>query len=347
MKKIQSAVLLAAIAATAAGCRIQVSTTAGGSVSTLSGSYSCNPGESCAEVSVIDTNFDETFVATPQAGFQFDGWRRRNRGFCGGSMSDCRLFTSGFVGNDILLAFLNNPDELFFLEAVFSATSSGGSGDGSASSCFNPDFYAPGTTFVFTQNEVDDEGQRFTSEGQGVVESGATFNGQTANVLAVDQTLNPDDGSGLITAESRTYFRLDGMSYQEFGIEFFATAPDAFGLRNTFDPFREERFSLMPGQSFEQSIEQTTETLDGAGNTLLSGTINTIETITFNGVETVTVPAGTFEACKFTESTRQAGIPISFESFTWYSVGSGFPIKSESDDESTELVSGSINGVDI
>ncbi|MEM8491378.1 MAG: hypothetical protein AAF756_11220 [Pseudomonadota bacterium] len=347
MKKIQSAVVLAAIAVTAAGCRIQVSTTAGGSVSTLSGSYSCNPGESCAEVSVMDTNFDETFVATPQAGFQFDGWRRRNRGFCGGSMNDCRLFTSGFVGNDILLAFLNNPEELFFLEAVFSSSSSGGSGDGSASSCFNPDLYAPGTTFEFTQEEVDEEGQRFTAEGQGIVESGAMFNGQTANVLAVDQTLNPDDGSGVITAESRTYFQLDGTSYQEFGIAFIATAPEPFGLRNTFDPFREERFSLMPGESFEQTFERTNDILDGAGNVIITSVVDQIETITFDGIEMVTVPGGTFEACKFTESVEQVDVPFPFQSVTWYSVGSGFPIKSESSDESTELVSGSINGVDI
>ncbi|MEM6606110.1 MAG: imelysin family protein [Pseudomonadota bacterium] len=110
------------------GCKIQVSATAGGSVTTLSGSYTCQSGTQCAEVEVSDTDFDETFVAQPEQGFRFVEWRRRDRGLCGGSQDDCRLFTAGFAGNDTLLAFLSG-DEVFFLEAVFEATTPQVSGD--------------------------------------------------------------------------------------------------------------------------------------------------------------------------------------------------------------------------
>ncbi|MEM6606070.1 MAG: hypothetical protein AAF671_09935 [Pseudomonadota bacterium] len=101
-----------------AACRVELSTTAGGRITTASGNFTCTPNSSCPVIDVVDTGFDETFTAVPDSGFVFDGWRRRQRGFCGGSTDDCRLFTSGFAGNSNLLGILNS-DQTFFLEAVF------------------------------------------------------------------------------------------------------------------------------------------------------------------------------------------------------------------------------------
>ncbi|MEO0437879.1 MAG: imelysin family protein [Pseudomonadota bacterium] len=115
---IRRCVLFILLGAFLSACRVQVSTTEGGSVQTVSGNYFCGADEECFAVEVTDTDFDETFIAVPDSGFKFAGWRTRNRGLCGGSLDDCRLFTSGFVGNDTLLAFLAS-DEEFFLEAVF------------------------------------------------------------------------------------------------------------------------------------------------------------------------------------------------------------------------------------
>ena len=100
------------------GCKVELSTTAGGRITTNSGNFSCLPEQSCPVIEVSDTNFDETFVAVPDQGFVFDGWRKRHYGLCGDRTDDCRLFTSGFAGNNTLLSVLES-DRTFFLEAVF------------------------------------------------------------------------------------------------------------------------------------------------------------------------------------------------------------------------------------
>lgn len=106
------------LSATLSACKIQVSSTAGGSVATASGSYQCVANTTCAEIQVSNTEFNETFTAKPEAGFVFAGWRKRDRGLCGGSTNDCKLTTSNFGTNNALLALLSS-DETFYLEAVF------------------------------------------------------------------------------------------------------------------------------------------------------------------------------------------------------------------------------------
>ncbi|MEM9396314.1 MAG: YHYH protein [Pseudomonadota bacterium] len=101
-----------------AGCKIQVIAPQGGSVTTESGNYLCEAGNSC-QIEVTDTLFSETFTVVANDGYEFVGWRSRDKGLCGGSTEACTLFTSGFAGNEALLAFLAS-DEVFYLEAVFS-----------------------------------------------------------------------------------------------------------------------------------------------------------------------------------------------------------------------------------
>lgn len=135
------------------GCKIRLSTSGNGTIETTSGNFTCPANAFCGEVEVTDTEFDETFIASAQNGSVFIGWRAKNRGFCGGSLDECRLVTSGFVGNDTLLGFLAS-DETFFLEAVFQ--NDAGSGVGNASSCFNPDVYAVGTSAVLVLRDTED-----------------------------------------------------------------------------------------------------------------------------------------------------------------------------------------------
>lgn len=116
MKSIQIVVALALLCV--GGCKIRIEVPEGGSVSSGSGAYTCSAGESC-EIDVVDVHFNEVFVASPQAGFRFEGWQRRDRGLCGGTSEACALSTEGFAGNEILLEFLESPDEVFFLEPVF------------------------------------------------------------------------------------------------------------------------------------------------------------------------------------------------------------------------------------
>ena len=85
---IRRCVLFVLLSALVSACRIQVSTSAGGSIQTASGSYFCEADAECSAVEVTDTNFDETFIAVPDSGFKFAGWRSRNRGLCGGFNSN-------------------------------------------------------------------------------------------------------------------------------------------------------------------------------------------------------------------------------------------------------------------
>jgi hypothetical protein len=111
---------LAAAVLLLGGCKILVSVPEGGAIITESGAYRCGAGQTC-EVSVTDIFFSEEFVASPEPGYYFAGWKKRNRGLCGGKQDSCNLFTSGFAGNAGLSSLLYS-DQVFFLEPVFEFT---------------------------------------------------------------------------------------------------------------------------------------------------------------------------------------------------------------------------------
>ena len=103
-----------------AACKINMPVSDDGRVVSLSGARDCGPGETC-EFDVSDTFFEETFTAVPGAGQVFLGWRKRDRGLCGGTAAPCELSTSAFAG-DAALAGLLASDETFFLQPVFAPT---------------------------------------------------------------------------------------------------------------------------------------------------------------------------------------------------------------------------------
>ena len=107
-----------------AGCKIEIIVPEGGRVTTLSGAHSCEAGETC-EVSVSDIFFDETFVAEPAEGMHFSGWDKIDRGFCGGSTNNCRLFTTTFGDSPFLMAFLENDNQVFHLNPTFTEGGAG------------------------------------------------------------------------------------------------------------------------------------------------------------------------------------------------------------------------------
>ena len=102
-----------------AACKMEIEVPEGGRISSSSGSIGCAAGESCT-VDISDINFDETFIAVAEEGYVFSGWSTKHRSFCGGKLDECRLYTSGFVGNEILMAFLSADDEVFYLAPTFS-----------------------------------------------------------------------------------------------------------------------------------------------------------------------------------------------------------------------------------
>lgn len=112
-------IFLAVLCLAIAGCKVEMVTTRGGTIRSESYEYQCTIGSSTCGFSISDIYFDETFVADPDKNYVFVGWKKRNRGFCGGSLTPCRLVTSSFEGNDVLTSLLENQDEAFYLEAVF------------------------------------------------------------------------------------------------------------------------------------------------------------------------------------------------------------------------------------
>jgi len=119
MKMLRLSLIL--IAATAlSACKILILVPVGGSVTTQSGAYTCAAGQLC-EIDVVDLFFDEVFIAAPKQGYVFLGWRKVDRGLCGGNIAPCHLFTSALEGHDVLLSILAS-DEEFALEPTFAFT---------------------------------------------------------------------------------------------------------------------------------------------------------------------------------------------------------------------------------
>ncbi|MEM0955450.1 MAG: hypothetical protein AAGI24_15025 [Pseudomonadota bacterium] len=101
-------------------CKIILNVPESGTISTESGSISCDAGRIC-EIDVDDADFEEVFVATPSAGFEFRGWRRRAGGLCQGSeerLSPCLVSTAIAEGEPALLDVLL-LDFPVFLEPEF------------------------------------------------------------------------------------------------------------------------------------------------------------------------------------------------------------------------------------
>lgn len=120
--KISKILAVSALGLFLAACKIEVIVPEGGAVKSESGTYECEAGKTC-EVSVTDIFFDEVFVAHPDDGMEFTGWKKRDRGFCGGNTKPCALTTEAFEGQDHLTRFLEDDEEVFYLEATFAEAS--------------------------------------------------------------------------------------------------------------------------------------------------------------------------------------------------------------------------------
>lgn len=102
------------------GCKIVLQVPEGGTITTLSGEYGCGESETC-EVDVDTGEFDETFTAVPNEGYEFRGWKVRDFGLCQReeeSLDACRVSTLGFAAIPGLIQILQE-DIPFYLEPEF------------------------------------------------------------------------------------------------------------------------------------------------------------------------------------------------------------------------------------
>jgi hypothetical protein len=111
-------IVMVALSMALSACRIEVTVPEGGEVATRSGHYVCAAEANCT-VQVEDTNFNETFVATPSAGYQFIGWKTGFARLCGGRLSACTIDTSWFASYDNMMALLTSDDAVAYLEPDF------------------------------------------------------------------------------------------------------------------------------------------------------------------------------------------------------------------------------------
>jgi hypothetical protein len=168
---------------------------------------------------------------------------------------------------------------------------------------------------------------------------------ETESTVQARSQSNPE-----INSDSKTFShtRLDGTTLKIFGVVTEAQA-QGFDITTTTsnDPPAEERFDLDPGQSYTQSYTTTQEGGSVGGLQIpATQTQFTVKT-TYNGQESVTVPAGTFNACKFTDETTATVSGQSSTATTWLAVGSGQFLKSVSEGDSNELISAAINGAPV
>jgi hypothetical protein len=111
-------IAVAALVVLLGGCRIEITVPDGGEVATRSGNFACAAEANCT-VQVEDTNFNETFVATPSAGYQFIGWKTGFKRLCGGSLSPCTIQTAWFASYENLMSLLSSDDAVAYLQPDF------------------------------------------------------------------------------------------------------------------------------------------------------------------------------------------------------------------------------------
>ncbi|MFT6052622.1 MAG: hypothetical protein ACI9B9_002277 [Halioglobus sp.] len=109
--------LLMAALLLSTGCRVVVTGTEGGSVSRSSGGV-CSLTSEC-QIDINDTDYDETFTAIADPGYEFSHWKKLSNSFFGNSReASINLSTARFSGLPKLLFFLDSND-IFYLEPVF------------------------------------------------------------------------------------------------------------------------------------------------------------------------------------------------------------------------------------
>ena len=89
-------------------------------------------------------------------------------------------------------------------------------------------------------------------------------------------------------------------------------------------PWVDTSYALEPGKTVTQTYTETatiTSSVNGGAPTTQTGTSSVSITNKFVGIETITVPAGSFQACRFQDSDTPGNT-------TWTLVGTGMTIKS-------------------
>ena len=189
-----------------------------------------------------------------------------------------------------------------------------GGATGSGSCVANPALYTVGNNY-----EVELAGTASSGAASGNVRYGikstvtqnTTFKGQAA-VETKAETTYIETLAGLpaagITATVFTYGAAQGSEVLNFGVK-IQTAAEGFVLNSTisFSPATRNPLSWTAGQRFTDTVTVTTE-FTGLPVVVPATTAQQTFNVRFVGREAVTVPAGTFDACRF--ETTENGLTV-------------------------------------
>ena len=257
-----------------AGCRIQINTPVTGSITTVSGNYSCEAGGEC-QIDVVDLLFDETFVPEPISGQIFSGWRKMHRGLCGGSLENCALYTAFFAEHQPLMDLLASS-EVFYLEPTFIGAE-------------NVRLYEPGDIVEFSGSMTREESGSATVRSQVRLQMEFASSDQKfldKNVMSVTKTLTDTETGESVQAQVDIWQESNGAIHEltnEYKNYYVDASQNAFGVVAVPAP-------LTPNHDMELQYYTVADEIDSQAYT--TGT----RSISMAQAELVAVPLGDFTA---------------------------------------------------
>lgn len=250
---------------------------------------------------------------------------------------------------------LANPITVGPLTNFITPTGGGGGGEGgTGNGCFD-------LALADTQGTIIDVRYQYSGTITGntkvltTVGAMTTFEGQSAR--ETDIVTSVTAGMGLIAnlaATGKTYSLREGDNMRHVGSQISASVSAAGFTTNTTiksiytPPYLDTQYSLAMGASVTvTAVGQSTTTVSIPGSPFpippTVADINTSVTHTYVTRESVTVPAGTFQACKYTTAPAGGGVV----STTWYALPKGIPVKITSEGQVIEATQATVNGAAI
>lgn len=202
---------------------------------------------------------------------------------------------------------------------------------GSAGDCFNLVYATEGTTWKLDYQISG--AATGSSSSESVVKPRTSFAG-TNNLIEIAQTITTSysapptlAAAGTVTATNSIFEDVDGTDFIFYGSRQTATAAGAtITTTNVISPpVRDRQYSLGLNESFTVT-QNTTTSISGLGVPVPDQNTAITYTITYRGQESITVPAGTFNTCKFERSDANG------TSTNWIAKTSGTPVRSLSAD---------------
>lgn len=203
-------------------------------------------------------------------------------------------------------------------------------GNADARRCFGPMWTTVGTRVRQRLRRTYPDGEFNDYDVDSVLMGQTRFEGYDALMMETTVVSRGAAKNAVLFGNSKSYFRTDTSAgvLEMYGIEvLLPETPDGLAFYHLlYDPPSLTRFDLAPGATYEQTVVERARLPDGQ---TLSQTTMPMRT-TYVGRETITVPAGTFETCRFERTTSLAEDEIWLLT-TWIGVDSGLELRSRTD----------------